>query len=748
MANWKYIVGSVFGGALLLTAGILLGHFAIPKEAPPLNCTMEEVNCTNNATQDLEDLGILEDFMNQVEATNIRENLRKLAAKPHMATTKGDQDLVKLLLERWNDPEFGLDKATEMKYDVFLSFPDPEKPNRVTVENDTAVLFESRETEENLTSDQGDPEVVKPYAAYGPAGTAKGKLVYANQGNPSDYEFLVNQSINLNGTIAITRYGGAGRVAKAINGAKFGVIGVVVYTDPGDINDGKSSPEETYPHSWYMPRSGVERGSFKSGFGDLLTPYFPAKNFTYRIPEDEITGLSTIPVQPIGFEDAKELICNLDGPKAGSSWQGALGCDYHLGPGFRENGRFSNTSNVHVKVYNKRQIKPSSNVVGVIRGSVEPDRYVLYGNHRDSWVHGAIDPSSGTAVMLEITRILGKMVKEGKWRPRRTLIFGSWGAEEFGLIGSTEYTEEFFSKLQERSVAYINVDIAVFANATLRVQGTPPAQKVVFAATQQVKTPDNASVSVYENWKHHSSRNSSIYGIIPSLGSLGAGSDFAPFIHYLGITAMDIAYTYDRSKTSARIYPAYHTAFDTFDYADRYIDPGFTSHRAVAQTAGNVLLRLAESLILPFNVSDYGETLQAMCDTAEQKFQKDLLNHNISLDPLRDAVLRFHSAAADLNQRIASLQNEKSPSPLALRTVNDQLMLLERTFLDPRAFPDKHYYSHVIWASRSSSVRTFPGLADAVAAATKPDKWDDVHKHLTVVIQAVENAASFLEPVA
>ncbi|XP_015683364.1 N-acetylated-alpha-linked acidic dipeptidase-like protein, partial [Protobothrops mucrosquamatus] len=575
-----------------------------------------------------------------------------------------------------------------------------------------------------------------------------GKLVYANQGKMSDYEFLHNQSISLNGTIAITRYGGAGRVAKAINGAKFGVIGVVVYTDPADINDGKSSPKETYPYSWYMPRSGVERGSFKTGFGDLLTPYFPAKNFTYRIPEDQITGISTIPIQPIGFEDAKELICNLGGPKAGAGWQGALGCDYHLGPGFQGNGSFPNTSNVQVEVYNQREIKPSSNVLGVIRGSVEPDRYVLYGNHRDSWVHGAIDPSSGTAVMLEITRILGKMVKEGKWRPRRTLIFGSWGAEEFGLIGSTEYTEEFFSKLQERSVAYINVDIAVFANATLRVQGTPPAQNVIFAAAQQVKTPADASVSVYENWKRHFNRNSSVYGIIPSLGSLGAGSDFAPFIHFLGITAMDIAYTYDRSKTSARIYPAYHTAFDTFDYADRFIDPGFTSHRAVAQTAGNVLLRLAESLILPLNVSNYGETLQAMYDTAERVFQVDLLNHNISLVPLRNAVVRFQSAAAGLNQRIAGLQNEDSPSPLALRTVNDQLMLLERTFLNPRAFPDKYYYSHVIWASQSSSVATFPGLADAVAAAKEQGKWDQVHKHLTVVIQAVENAASFLEPVA
>uniref|UniRef100_H9GBB3 Peptidase M28 domain-containing protein n=1 Tax=Anolis carolinensis TaxID=28377 RepID=H9GBB3_ANOCA len=222
-----------------------------------------------------------------------------------MATTKGDEDLVQLLLNHWRDPKSGLDNATEVQYDVFLSFPDPDKPNSVAVGEDRK----------------------------------GGKLVYANQGKPSDYEFLVQQRIDLNGTIAITRYGGAGRADKAINGAKYGVVGVAVYTDPADINDNKASAEETYPYSWYLPPSGVERGSYTTFFGDPLTPYFPAK-----------------------------------------------------------------------------------------------DRYVIYGNHRDSWVHGAIDPSSGTAVILSF-------LLSGKWRPRRSIIFGSWGAEEFGLIGSTEYTE-------------------------------------------------------------------------------------------------------------------------------------------------------------------------------------------------------------------------------------------------------------------------------------------------------------------
>ncbi|EMP25813.1 N-acetylated-alpha-linked acidic dipeptidase-like protein [Chelonia mydas] len=746
--SWLKILGAVIVGALLLTVGILLGHFAIPKagngQGAPSQGTPSWVQTVG---RDLNE-SLLQSFMDQVESGKIRENLKTLASQPHMATTKGDEELVKLLLSRWQDPQIGLDSTSEDVYGAFLSFPDPQRPNSVAVVENSNQIFSTRRSEKNVTADQAHADVVQPYAAYAPPGNPRGRLVYANQGKRSDYQELVNMGINLNGTIAITRYGGADRAAKAVNGAEFGVAGVVVYTDPADINDGRASEEETYPNSWYLPPSGVERGSYNGYFGDLLTPYYPAKEFTYRIKESEIQGIPPIPSQPIGFEDAQTLICNLSGPVAPPSWQGSLGCSYPVGPGFRTGGLFPNTSDVQVNVYNQRVIKNSSNVMGFIRGSEEPDRYVLYGNHRDSWVHGAIDPSSGTAVMLEITRVLGKMLKEGKWRPRRSIIFGSWGAEEFGLIGSTEYTEEFYSKLRERSVAYINVDISVFANATLRAQGTPPAQSVIFAAAKQVQTPASSSMSVYDNWRNHFNRISPSYGVIPNLGSLGAGSDYASFIHYLGITSMDIAYTYDRNKTSARIYPAYHTAFDTFDYADRFIDPGFTSHQAVARTVGNVLLRLGDSPVLPPNVSDQEKLDELYSAAAQGDFLANLTANNLSLDPLKAAIGQFKSVAADFNQRITKLKEEESPSPLQIRMVNDQIMLLERAFLNPQAFPNKYYYSHVIWASKSSDQATFPGLADAYTSALVTGDWDQVQKHLTIVVQAVENAASTLEAVA
>uniref|UniRef100_A0A8C0MS89 Aminopeptidase NAALADL1 n=1 Tax=Canis lupus familiaris TaxID=9615 RepID=A0A8C0MS89_CANLF len=699
--KWVNVLGGIVGAAALLGLGIILGHFAIPKgsDVP-----------TPSIFQDL-DLEILESIMQQLDASRIRENLRELSREPHLASSPQDEALVQLLLQRWRDPESGLDSAEASTYEVLLSFPSREQPNRVAVVSPTGnVLFSCRQSEQNLTGEQGGPDVVPPYAAYAPPGTPQ-----------------------------------------AVNAAKHGVAGVLVYTDPADINDGQSSTNETFPNSWRLPPSGVERGSYYEYFGDPLTPYLPANPSSFRLDPDTVSGFPPIPTQPIGFEDAKILLCNLQGASAPAAWQGALGCDYKLGPGFQPNGDFPADSQVNVSVYNRLELRNSSNVLGIIRGAVEPDRYVLYGNHRDSWVHGAVDPSSGTAVLLELSRVLGTLLKKGTWRPRRSIVFASWGAEEFGLIGSTEFTEEFFSKLQERAVAYINVDISVFANATLRAQGTPPVQSVIFAASKQIPAPSLGGLSIYDNWIRYFNRSSPVYGLVPSLGSLGAGSDYAPFIHFLGISSMDIAYTYDRSKTSARIYPTYHTAFDTFGYVDKFVDPGFSSHQAVARTAGSVLLRLSDSLFLPLNVSDYGETLRSFLQAAQQNLGVLLEQHSISLVPLVTAVEKFEGAAGALDQRISALQ-KATPDPLQVRMLNDQLMLLERTFLNPRAFPEERYYSHVLWAPRTGSVATFPGLANACSRAMNTSlgspAWAEVQRQLSILVVALEGAAATLRPVA
>ncbi|CAB1322403.1 unnamed protein product [Coregonus sp. 'balchen'] len=600
----KVLLGSL-GAALVLTAGILLGHFGIQKGSTTPGWVMD-------VTQDVDE-ALIQKFIAEVDNIAIQENLRELTKVPHMATSTGDEKTVQYMLKRWQDPDTGLDQAWREEYKVYLSFPDPNTPNKVTVVSPSdAVLYTAREKEKAYSPDQEDPEVVQPYAAYAPAGHPKGRLVYANQGKPSDY-LLLNQTLDLTGTIAITRYGGEGRAGK------------------------------------------------------------------------NITGIPPIPTQPIGFEDAYALICALGGEAAPSEWQGAFKCTYNLGgPGFKPTSTFNN-SDVKLDIYNREELKNSANVMGVIRGSVEPDRYVIYGNHRDSWVHGAIDPSSGTSVMLEVTRVLGRMVKQ--------------------------------------------------ANATLRASGSPSAQSVILKASKQVKTPGSDSTSVYDNWIRYFNRTSPTYGVIPNVGFLtGAGSDYAAFIHFLGITSMDISYTYDRTKTRARIYPAYHTAYDTFDYSSKFIDPG------------NVLMRLADSLLLPFNCSDYAETLEGYLNKALELYTDGLAAHSISIKPLKDAVSNFRFAAASLDKLIrdSDLANE---TPLKVRRINDQLMLLDRAFLDPVAFPDRYGFRHVIWASSNAGQPTFPGLADAYARATSTgldSDWKEAHRQLSTLIQAIQGAAHTL----
>uniref|UniRef100_A0A671KF74 Si:ch211-214j8.1 n=1 Tax=Sinocyclocheilus anshuiensis TaxID=1608454 RepID=A0A671KF74_9TELE len=600
----KEVLLSVLAGAVAFTVGILLGHFAIDKGS-------SVPDWVRDASHDVDEC-IIEKFLAELDTNQLRGNLRELTKVPHMATTPGDED-----------PNTGLDNAWKEDYKSIHNI----------------FSFE-------LVSKQLCGLLVLTRLFY-----MQGKLVYANQGKTSDYE-LLNRALDLRGTIAITRYGGEGRSKKAINAAKFGIVGLEAHT---------------------------------TLTLDTLPKYQQVRQ----------TGILPIPAQPIGFEDAERLICN-----------------------------------VHLDIYNTERLEYSANVMGVIRGSVEPGTW----NHRDSWVHRAIAPSSGTAVMLEITRVLGKMVKEGKWQPRRSIIFGSWGAEEFGFIGSAEYTEEYFSKLSERTVANVNVDISVFANATLRASASPAAQCHFYSL--QTGEEQVLYQLPYLRCDFHNALMSHVVGFLT-----GAGSDYAAFMHYLGITSMDISYYYDWSKTRARIYPAYYTAYDTFDYTTfHYV--GFTSHQAVARTAWNVLLRLADSLLLPFNCSDYAESPEQYLSQAVTIFEEKLAAKGISIgDDVKITCCGVKGTKQ--HKHNFCLHNR----PLKVRQINDQLMLLDRAFLDPLAFPEQYGFRHVIW---SSSVPTFPGLADAVKKAESTglkEDWDQAHKHISIVTQAIAGAAHTLDDV-
>ncbi|XP_077975330.1 aminopeptidase NAALADL1-like [Styela clava] len=581
------IVLSACVGAVCIGLGVIIGWFShtsdpIPKWVPNVEKQL----------QDLDESTILK-YLEEVTRENIRSNLQYLAEKPHMATTPEDEALAKYIDDKWKEY---LDESEIVTREFLMSFPsdDPTKKNIATVYNaDGSVNMTTRTTEDVYDDYMKYPEsIVQYYNAFGPPGTVQGKLVYGNFGSQDDLEYLESQGVNLNGTILLTKYGGVGRGARTVNAKPYGVRGVLVYSDPENyVLDG----DEGYPDDFSLPPSGVQRGSTLSASGDPSTPLYPSLKSAYRIPVDENPYFPVLPLQPIAYEDAEKLIkllANLAPVKEG--WITGLNNKVlNIGPGFMDGG------DIKLEVYNEYKYVESQNVIGKIRGSTEPDDWVMYGNHRDSWVYGAVDPSSGTACMLEITRVLGTMLKQG-WRPKRTMVFGSWGAEEFGLIGSVEWAQEKANLLQERSIIYINVDIAVFGNDTFHARGSPLTSNLFPDAAKMVPDPHDGSKTVFDTWKEYYPDPSDESR--PLVRRLYSGSDFVYFYHALGVTSADLSYRGDPNnpRYQLSIYPAYHTAYDTFDYVDRFVDPGFYSHDIVCKVAGSALLMVADSLIIPF----------------------------------------------------------------------------------------------------------------------------------------------------
>ncbi|XP_055367986.1 aminopeptidase NAALADL1 isoform X2 [Betta splendens] len=757
----KTLLIGILCGAAALTIGILIGHFGITKSGSSAPPWLQDV------AKDVDE-SLIETFLSEVNTLRIEENLRELTRVPHMATTAGDERTVQLMLKRWQDPETGLDRAWREEYLVYLSFPDPKKPNKVTVVGPSGdVLHAIREKEKPYTAEQEDPEVVQPYAAYSPAGHAKGKLVYANQGTPSDYERL-NQTVDLAGTIAITRYGGAGRGAKAVNAAPYGVAGVLVYTDPRDINDGVTSDAgETYPHSWYLPPSGVERGSFNGQFGDLLTPYLAAKEDTYRIPAENVTGIPPIPIQPIGYEDAYVLICALDGDAAPQNWQGGFNCTYNLGPGFKPTSAFS-ASDVQMDIFNYEEKRNSSNVMGVIRGSVEP---------------GEAGPKQTARIRLGLCSECVRVHRQVRdlWEPQGQLgarrhrpeqrDLGHAGAEpRSGPVGEAGQMEaaqvHHLQQLGSRGVRthrICRIHRAILHQAQrthrrLHQRGhrcvwsplpdecPPPCMRTGcgspteparlwdsspdWATSREQGATTRPSCTTWESlpWTSHTHTT----GLKAALGPTPPTTP-----HTTPSTTPPGSSTQVRTHVLLRECPRHRST---------RVPSGFLSHQAVARTAGNVLIRVADSLLLPLNCSDYAETLEQYLTTAESLYQEQLSAQKIPMEPLKRAVANFRSAASHLD-RVIGASDLKNETPLKVRRINDQLMLLDRAFLNPLAFPEKYAYRHVIWASSSAGQPTFPGLADAYAQAESSGQsrdWERVHYQLSVLTQSIDGAAQTL----
>uniref|UniRef100_A0A7N5P5L6 N-acetylated-alpha-linked acidic dipeptidase 2 n=2 Tax=Ailuropoda melanoleuca TaxID=9646 RepID=A0A7N5P5L6_AILME len=590
--------------------------------------------------------------------------------------------------------------------------------------------------------------IVPPYNAFSAQGTPEGDLIYVNYARTEDFFKLEREmNINCSGKIVIARYGKIFRGNKVKNAMLAGAIGIILYSDPADYFAPAVQP---YPKGWNLPGTAAQRGNVLNlnGAGDPLTPGYPAKEYTFRLDVKEGVGIPKIPVHPIGYNDAEILLRHMGGTAPpDDSWKGSLNVNYNIGPGFAGHGSF------RMHVHNINRITRIYNVIGTIRGSVEPDRYVILGGHRDSWVFGGIDPTSGAAVLQEVAQSFGKL-RSGGWRPRRTIIFASWDAEEFGLLGSTEWAEENVKILQERSVAYINSDSSIEGNYTLRVDCTPLLYQLVYKLTKEISSPDDGfeSKSLYESWLEKDPSFENIN--FPRINKLGSGSDFEAYFQRLGIASGRARYTKNRKTDTYSSYPLYHTIYETFELVENFYDPTFKKQLSVAQLRGALVYELADSEIIPFNIEDYAKALKNYATSIynlSKKHDQQLRDHGVSFDSLFSAVKNFSDAASDFHRRLTQVDLN---NPIAVRIMNDQLMLLERAFIDPLGLPGRRFYRHIIFAPSSHNKyagESFPGIYDALFdVENKEDSrsaWREVKKHLSIAAFTIQAAAGTLTEV-
>jgi N-acetylated-alpha-linked acidic dipeptidase len=547
-----------------------------------------------------------------------------------------------------------------------------------------------------------DPSASGPWHAYAKSGDVTADVVYVNYGRAEDYDTLRRLGVDVRGRIVLARHFKGYRGGKSLEAEKRGAAALVTYSDPAE--DGYVQGD-VYPRGPWGPDSHVQRGGNVYDFlvpGDPLTPGWASVDGARRIPEAESAILPRIPSVPLSFRDARPVLEALGGPVRPSlDWQGGGPFTYHVGPG---------PARLRVNVDVPREVRPIRNVIGRLRGS-DPDprvaeQVVLLSNHHDAWTFGGVDPSSGTATTLELARVLGQLAREGH-RPRRTLLFGVWDAEEFTLTGSTEWGEEHRDLLARTAVACLNVDAAASGDR-LSVSAVPSLRPFLYEAARAVADPKGRG-SVYDVWKAGAGENVRGYGVLagartedPPVAILGSGSDYTVFFNHVGVPSVDMVFDGP--------YGVYHSIYDTHEWMRRHGDPGFRYHAAMARLWGVMALRLANADVLPFDYGVYGRDLLAYLDDVEAVAREK----GVALD-----VAPARAAARDLAALTAPARDAPARDAAAGRraAINRGLMAAERALLSPGGIPGRPWFRHLVYAPLPTyQAETLPGVREAVLA--------------------------------
>lgn len=672
----------------------------------------------------------------EMKADNIREYLRFLTEYPHGPGSERNRELAEYIAEQWRNS--GFDKTEIYPYNILL--PYPKQPGEVWLHTDTNVdrklVIENEPSMDNSDS-KGTP--IYPFHAYSPKGTVTGEFVYANYGRKSDFKVLRELGVNMTGKIIIARYGKGYRGYKVTQAEKHGAVGIIVYSDPED----HAYPGMEYPNGWMLNKHGVQRGTVNRLSGDALSIGYPSKPNYFRKNVTKYTGNPTIPSQPISYSTAYEILKYMkdESITLPDGFQGGLNFTYAL-----QSGR---NRTITLKVYNELETRESLTVCTTLFGSEQPDRYVMLGNHRDAWVYGAGDASSGTAAMMELVRSIGKIVKETGWRPRRSLKACSWGAEESGVQGSTEWADENHQFIMDKVAAYLNTDIAVEGNHTIRLKALKFIGNGIFKVAKAISAPDNSSKTLYEDWLQKSKFIKDDDTMKkPYLNTPSAGSDYKAFWHTYGATIADFRYQFNKKDFPLHsIYAQYHTRYDSFDWMEKFVDPTFKYHLTITKLWVGHLMIIADSVVMPFNLIQYMDQVEYHLNHFEQTY-KDLLDkHSISLMFARQRLSALRNKTKTFHRYVSKL-NLRKISAFQLRSINDQIMKFERNFLIT-GMSKRTSARHVIFSTTQYTLRTskFPGIAEAIyftVTGTNKD-WDEVKRQITLLVWCLDTANRSLD---
>tara|TARA_B100001093_G_scaffold520095_1_gene612653 strand:+ start:3968 stop:6046 length:2079 start_codon:yes stop_codon:yes gene_type:complete len=638
-------------------------------------------------------------FTNLIDDTRFKTHLKELTKKPHVAGSKANNDVIDYIAKSMSNGGLAVKKYP---YDVYMS----KAPGESYLE-----IVQPKRQPLSMKEDivEGDPfssdeDLWKGWNAYSGSGEVTAEVVYANYGRKEDFEKLQDMGIDVSGKIVIARYGGNFRGYKAKFAEAAGATGLIIFTDPMDSGYFKGLG---YPEGPYYSESTIQRGSLltEDFTGDPLTPYEPALPLDGDIkikrkkPED--TQLHSIPVTPIGYGAAKEILGQMNGDVVPSGWQGGLPFTYRLQGG--------SDLKVFLKVNQPREFVRVHNVIGTVKGSVYPDEWIILGCHLDAWGFGATDPNSGTAMLISLSETLGKLVKEGNG-PKRSILIGHWDAEEHGVIGSAEWVEEMRDELNAKAVAYMNFDGGV-SGKRFGASSSPSLKELVLATAKEVDYP-YSELSLYDQWRGAKEA--------PSIGNLGGGSDHIGFYMHVGVPSM---------SGGAGGTTVYHSNYDSFRYYERFVDPEFQMGATIEKFAGIMSLRLANATLIPYDLNRYPNDLTMHFDRAEEKV-RELKSGFEGFEKTRQAINDLSTAATSATENLSNRLNDINLSAVEIQFLNRQLIALEKSFIDQKGMYYGDWFKSIYASSDPFSGYAswiLPGIEYelAIQRTKKLKEWDN-----------------------